>query len=107
MPFCTYRNLAVWEKAMDFTLAVYDKTACFPKEEKYGLKSQLRKAAVSISSNIAEGFGRKSDNELRYFLNMARGSLMEAETQVILSEKPGYLNSDCAAILLESSAEIG
>ena len=75
MPARNYRDLIVWKKAFDLTLTVYAETACFPSEEKYGITAQLRKACVSIPSNIAEGEGRKSASEFRRYLFIALGSL--------------------------------
>ena len=81
----SFRDLLVWQKAMDLADSVYDVTAVFPKEEVYGMVSQLRRAAVSIPSNIAEGQGRNSTGEFLHFLGIAFGSLCEVETQIELS----------------------
>ena len=75
MPARNYRDLIVWKKAFDLALTVYEETACFPREEKYGITAQFRKACVSISSNIAEGEGRKSSSEFRRYLFIALGIL--------------------------------
>jgi four helix bundle protein len=85
----SYRELIAWQKAMDFVTEVYRATRTFPKEEIYGMTSQLRRAAVSIPSNIAEGQGRQTTGEFRQFLGHARGSLLETETQIVLSERLG------------------
>jgi four helix bundle protein len=85
----SYKDLVVWQKAMDLSIAVYQMTRTFPKEEIFGLTSQMRRAAVSITSNIAEGEGRKSRREFAHFLGIALGSKAELETQLILSEKIG------------------
>jgi len=77
----SYKDLVTWQRAMDLVTSTYRATAGFPKAELSGLTSQLRRAAVSIPSNIAEGQGRLSTKEFRYFLGQARGSLMEVETQ--------------------------
>jgi four helix bundle protein len=103
----SYRDLVVWQKAMDFVAEVYRVTRHFPKEEQYGITSQLRRAAVSIPSNIAEGQGRQSTGEFRQFLCHARGSLLETETQILLSERLEYLNQKTAGSLLEQSSEVG
>ena len=87
-----YRDLIAWQKAMDFAEQVYAATRSFPNDEKYGLTSQLRRAVVSVASNIAEGQGRFSDAEFRRFLSIAHGSLREAETQLQLASRFGYLD---------------
>jgi len=85
MPVQHYRELSAWQKAMDLAESIYQATRTFPREEQYGLTSQLRRAVISISSNIAEGQGRRSTGEFRQFLGNARGSLFEVETQVLLA----------------------
>lgn len=82
----SYKDLVAWQKAMDLVTATYRSTTTFPKEEQFGLTSQLRRAAVSIPSNIAEGQGRLSEKEFRHFLGLARGSLMEVETQFQIAQ---------------------
>jgi four helix bundle protein len=82
-----YRQLKVWEKAIDMVVDIYKITAEFPKEEKYGLISQMRRSTVSIASNIAEGAGRNSEKDFCHFLAMAHGSSYELETQIIVSQK--------------------
>lgn len=81
----SYRELTVWQKSMSLVQDVYQHTRQFPKEELYGLASQMRRSAVSIPSNIAEGQGRLSKGEFRQFLGVARGSLLELETQLIIA----------------------
>lgn len=103
----SYRDLIVWQKAMDFVVAVYQHTARFPREEIYGLTSQLRRSAVSIPSNISEGQGRHSTREFCNFLSIARGSLNEAETQILLAERLGYLTEQFRCDLLNMAAEVG
>jgi four helix bundle protein len=107
MPVQSYRQLIAWQKAMDFVAAVYKTTRMFPKEEMYGLTSQLRRAAVSIPSNIAEGQGRQTTGEFRQFLGHARGSLLETETQILLCERLDYLDSKTAEMLIGHAAELG
>ena len=97
----SYRDLKVWQLGIELTIAVYHLTKVFPVEEKYGLTSQMCRAAVSIPSNIAEGHGRKSNNELIRFLGIAKGSLAELETQLIIAEKLGYCNSSKTRKLLD------
>ena len=103
----SYKDLVVWQKAMDLVTATYRATKNFPKEELFGLTSQARRAAVSIPSNIAEGQGRLSEKEFRYFLGSARGSLMELETQLQVAENLGYLQHDELTGLLQACAEVG
>jgi len=103
----SYKDLVAWQKAMLLVTAVYKATADFPRDEIFGLTSQLRRAAVSIASNIAEGQGRLSQKEFRFFLGQARGSLMEVETQLQISENLGYLANEHTRALLQSCAEPG
>jgi len=86
----SYRELLVWQKAIELTVLVYRLTEVFPKREVYGLAAQLRRAAVSIPSNIAEGYGRGSRKEYLQFLSIAQGSLKELETQIILAQRLTY-----------------
>jgi four helix bundle protein len=83
----SFRDLLVWQRSTDLTTCVYELTSDFPKSEIYGLTSQLRRAAVSIASNIAEGAGRGGKKEFRQFLNMARGSNCELQTQLAIKAK--------------------
>ena len=103
----TYRDLVVWQKSIDLVLDVYRSTDSFPKHELYGLTSQMRRAAVSIASNIAEGEGRRTDPEFVQFLGNARGSLMELETQIIIAGKLHFVESGADERLLERCAEVG
>lgn len=89
-----YKDLKVWEKAHYFTLKVYENTRNFPKEEIYSLTNQLRRASSSIPANIAEGCGKYSQNDLAHFLNIALGSLNEAEYFLLLSKDLGYLKNE-------------
>jgi four helix bundle protein len=88
-----YKVLLVWQKGMELAKAVYRLTAAFPAEEKYGLATQMRRAAVAIPSNIAEGQARHGTREFMHFLSKARGSFAELETQLLLSVELGYCNS--------------
>lgn len=106
MKIQSYRELEVWKLAIDFADRVYDVTQSFPKEEIYGLCAQLRRSAVSIPSNIAEGSARYGTKELLYFIGIAQGSLAELETQLILSERRNYLSANTATELLAMSASI-
>ena len=107
MAITNYTELIAWQKAMDFVQSVYAATRRFPGEELYGLTSQLRRSAVSIPSNIAEGQGRKTASEFCRFLTIAHGSLREVETQVRIAERLGYLPAAEISGLLAAAAEIG
>jgi four helix bundle protein len=85
-----HKNLEVWKRSIDLVIAIYNDTKRFPSDERFCLSQQMRRAAVSIPSNIAEGSARKSTNELRQFLFISLGSLAELETQVIIASKLGY-----------------
>ncbi|HOX05797.1 MAG TPA: four helix bundle protein [Planctomycetota bacterium] len=91
----TYRDLIVWQKSMRLVVLIYSLTRGLPKEELYGLTSQMRRAAVSIPSNIAEGYGRRSSREYKRFLNVSMGSLFELETQVLLARELGFVDEIC------------
>jgi four helix bundle protein len=103
----TYRDLEVWQVAMRLVLDVYHETASFPKQEMFGLTSQLRRAAVSVASKIAEGKGRFSDRELSQFLSVSRGSVFEIETQLAIAEALGFLAKPRSKDLLNRCAELG
>lgn len=90
----THKDLDVWNKAMDFTEQLYVLTKTFPKEEQFGLTSQIRRSAVSIPSNIAEGAARNSDKEFLQFLYISLGSLAEVETQLLLAKRLNYFAED-------------
>ena len=102
-----YRDLVVWQQAMDVAVETYRLTSSFPKEEMFGLTSQMRRAAVSIASNIAEGEGRKSKNEFSHFLGIALGSKSELETQLILSERVNLLKVTDTEPIKKSLDDIG
>ncbi|MGC9523900.1 MAG: four helix bundle protein [Anaerolineae bacterium] len=101
-----YRELIAWQKAMDLAVAVYKRTRSFPREEAYGLTAQLRRAAVSVPSNIAEGQGRHSTKEFIRFLGLAQGSLQEVETQIILAARLDYVTEAQETDLLDQCAEV-
>jgi len=96
-----FRELRVWKEEIEIAKNVYLVSANFPKDEKFGLTSQVRRAAVSIPSNIAEGAGRGSNKELAHFLNIALGSAYELETQLILTQEFGFISTVELAPLLE------
>jgi four helix bundle protein len=89
-----YRDLIVWKKAMELTVCIYSLTQSFPKQEIYGLSSQMRRASVSIASNIAEGLGRLNPAEFRQFLAMAQGSIYELETQLLIANSLGFARAE-------------
>lgn len=102
-----YRNLRVWQKAMDLTVEIYSLLKLLPKEETYGLADQIRRAVVSIPSNIAEGNGRISDREFVKFMAISRGSLLELDTQIEICQRIGYVSAsqtETSRLLIE---EIG
>jgi four helix bundle protein len=107
MPLKSYSDLIAWQKAMDLVQTVYKSVEAFPKEEIYGLTSQLKRAAVSVPSNIAEGQGRKSTREFIYHLSVAYGSLMEVETQILIAARLGYLSQPEAEQITERTSEVG
>ncbi|OFX28675.1 MAG: four helix bundle protein [Bacteroidetes bacterium GWA2_32_17] len=87
-----YKELKVWQEAIDLSVDIYKKTKLFPNEEMYGLTSQLRRAGVSVPSNIAEGAGRNTKGEFKYFLGISNGSACEIDTQLIIANKLDYIN---------------
>ena len=103
----SYRELLVWQKAMDLATMVYHLTDPFPKREIYGLAAQLRRASVSVPSNIAEGYGRGSRREYLQFLTIAQGSLKELETQVLLAERLAYATAAQASSVLSEAEAVG
>jgi four helix bundle protein len=103
----TYEDLTAWRKSMDLVIAIYRATRTFPKEELYGLTAQLRRAAVSVPSNIAEGKGRFSDKELLQFLSNARGSVYELQTQISRAHRLAYLSDSENSLLAGDAASVG
>ncbi|WP_449371260.1 four helix bundle protein [Thiomonas sp.] len=101
-----YQELQVWQKAMAFVESVYRATQAFPREEQFGLTNQVRRAVVSIPSNIAEGQGRNSTQAFLHFLSIAYGSLQESETQIMLAHRLGYMNPTDQDALLSAASEI-
>jgi four helix bundle protein len=107
MMIASYRDLTAWQKAMDLVVAIYKATDGFPESERYGLTSQLRRAVVSVPSNIAEGPGRRSTKELLHHLSVAAGSLCEAKTQIHIAQRLEYLASAQADHLPAAMDEVG
>jgi four helix bundle protein len=103
----SFKDLRVWQETMKFAVEVYRVTAQFPRYELYGLSRQLRRAAVSVPSNIAEGKGHRSNGEFGRFLLHARGSLLEVQTQIMIAKELQYLSSEEAQSLLANADAIG
>jgi len=101
-----FKDLKVWVKAHELTLQIYRFTRSFPKEELFGLVSQMRRSAASIGANIAEGAGRRSDGELTRFLHIARGSATELEYHLLLARDLGFLPRDCFSTLTRQADEV-
>ncbi len=101
-----HRDLVAWQKAMELVKEIYRATRTFPKEELYGLTSQLRRAAISVPSNLAEGHGRASRKEFHLFIGHARGSLLEIETQLEIARDLGCLPEQDTANLLAKASEV-
>jgi four helix bundle protein len=100
----SYRDLIAWRKAMDLVTKIYRVTQSFPRDELYGLTNQLRRAAVSVPSNIAEGQARFSPKEFHHFLSHARGSLVEIETQLTIAQNLGYLTPNQTQPLFDKAS---
>ena len=105
-PQC-YSDLIAWQKAMDLVEAVCRATRGFPSDERFGLTSQVRRAVVSVPSNIAEGQGRASTREFLHFLSVAYGSLLEVETQIHIAHRLGYMEAQQKAVIMAAANEIG
>ena len=102
----SYKDLVAWQKAMDLVQAIYTITAHFPAVEKFGLISQLRRAAVSIPSNIAEGHGRRTRMDYVHFLDMARGSANEVETQLLIAIRLRFVDNQSVAQVIDLAQEV-
>ena len=103
----TYRDLKVWKRSIDLAEGVYRLTADFPSSEMYGLSSQMRRAAVSVASNIAEGWGRRSRKDYGRFVLVARGSNDELQTQLVIAERLGFAEAKQFVEVNDLSDEIG
>ena len=102
-----YRDLEVWQRSKVLAKQIYQCTACYPKEEKFGMVNQMRRSAVSIPANLAEGHARLSISEYWHFVSIASGSVAELETFILLSADLGYLNASDESDLLDQLDEIG
>lgn len=107
MPSRNYADLIAWQKAMDLAEAVYAASTALPSDERFGLTSQIRRAAMSIPANIAEGEGRRTRGDLRRHLSIANGSLRELETHVILARRLHYFSNEDSERLLDQASEVG
>ncbi len=103
----SYRDLQVWQKAMDLCVEVHNAALVFPKQELFGLSAQLNRSVVSVPSNIAEGHGRRTTPDFIHFLSISRGSLNEVETQITLAMRYNYISQSDHDDLLERCGEIG
>lgn len=103
----TYRDLVVWQRAIDLVDTAYRVSRAFPSEERFGLTSQLRRAAVSIPANIAEGHGREHLGEYLHHLSIANGSLMELETHIVIAGRMGYVTAEGMQRTLDLTGDVG
>lgn len=106
-PAKSFENLIVWQKAHQWVLSVYKQSKIFPKEEKYGLTSQLRRSAISVPANIAEGFKKRGKADKVRYINIAQGSLEESRYYLILARDLSYLDDSKISALKEAQEEIG
>jgi four helix bundle protein len=103
----SYRDLVAWQKAFEMGIAVYALTKTIPDHERYGLTSQMRRSAVSVASNIAEGYGRQSRTDYVRFPKVARGSLYELETQMLFAVELGYVEKSASEVVFGQFSECG
>ena len=102
----SFEQLISWQKSVEFAADIYKKTKDFPSSEKFGLASQMQRAAVSISANIAEGFGRTGKNEKLQFYNIAYGSLLETKSHLYIATKLGYIDQDTLKLLVDDCTSL-
>lgn len=102
----TFKDLKAWQRSMDLAVAIYEVTASFPNEERFALVDQMRRSAISVISNIAEGYGRGTDKDLTHFLYMARGSANELSAQIELAKRLRYVSDDVFAKLDAQCIEV-
>lgn len=103
----SYQDLVVWQQAMELATAIYSSTRTWPKEELYGLTSQVRRAAVSVPANIAEGYGRENRGSYQQFLRIAQGSLKEMETHLLIAERVGITTPEAIRQAMTTSESVG
>ena len=103
----SYKDLIVWQQAMDLAVLAYETTRAWPREEIYGLTSQVRRSASSVPANIAEGYGRESRASYQQFLKIAQGSLKELETHLLVSQRVGIASLEAVEPLLKGSESVG
>ena len=103
----SYKDLLIWQRSMDLVERIYKITSKLPATEQWGLTSQMRRSAISVPSNVAEGYGRQATGEYRHHLSIGRGSLLELETQVLLCQRLGYLEYEKINSLLDEINQIG
>lgn len=101
-----FKNLTVWQKSIDLTIEIYSLTRNFPPEEKYGLTSQIRRAAVSVPSNIAEGAGRRSHKDFKHFLSISNGSIFELETQIVAAHRLNLIDETLMNEIIAKICEV-
>ncbi len=107
MPIDSYKDLVVWQQAMDLAVAAYGLTRNWPKDELYGLTAQVRRAASSVPANIAEGYGRENRGSYQQFLRIAQGSLKELETHLLIAQRVGIVPTEATAELMADSESVG
>ena len=101
-----YRELKIWQRSIEFVVKIYDVSASFPKEERYGLTAQLRSCSVSVPSNISEGAGRSTNRQFKRFLEISMGSINEAQTQIELAYRINYLKKEIYESLVDEALQI-
>jgi len=106
-PIDSFRKLVIWQRAIQACVAAYRLTEAFPRSEQYGLTDQLRRAAISVPSNIAEGYGRLSRLQYKHFLGIAQGSNLELQTQLVLAAELGFAKAEQIAPVEHLSVEVG
>ena len=107
MAYQTYRELIAWQKAMELVVEIYEFTREFPTEEKFGLTAQIRRAGVSVPSNIAEGHGRRTPRDFANFLWIANASLAEIQTQALIAQRLGFASQEATAALVRQCDDVG
>ena len=103
----SYKDLQVWQKAVSLAVETYEITATFPKNQQYGLTNQIERSVVSVASNLAEGAGRNGKNEFIYHVGVARGSLYELHTQMLIANKVGFISQEKTDELILKIEEVG